>query len=140
MRLIRLVLDTGIWAPLLVLILHEVLHSREWKQQIDWFNHFSGGLAFSFFIWKSVPFVERWFGSPTPMGRLAVAFLSGCTAALIWEIIEFSSDCFLHTRIQQNIQETMIDIVNGFLGTCLTTIMLLLLNFLRNDTAPNQAP
>lgn len=125
--------DTGIWAPILVLILHDTLHSREWKTQIDWFNHFSGGLSFAFFSWKAMPLVYRWFGTPTSAGRLAVAFLSGCTAALVWEIIEFSSDCFLHTHIQQNIRETMMDIVNGFLGTTLTIVTLMLAGFFRSN-------
>lgn len=121
MRLIRLIRDTGIWAPALVLVLHEVLQSPQWRDQIDWFNHFSGGLSFSFFVWKTLPFFHRLIGELTAIGRLGVAFLAGCTAALIWEIIEFSSDLVFHTHIQHSICETMMDIVNGFLGTCVTT-------------------
>lgn len=127
--------NTGIWAPVIVLILHEILQSDEWRTQIDWFNHFSGGLSFCFFAWKSQPLVFRWFGTPTALGRISVAFLAGCTAALSWEIIEFFSDIFLHTHIQKSIHETMMDIVNGFLGTSATFIALFLsIPLLRSST------
>jgi len=128
MHLFRFIRNTGIWAPITVLILHQVLHSKEWHDPIDWFNHFSGGLSFSYFTWKSLPYITRWSGPLTPLGRLATAFLSGCTAALLWEIGEFLSDTFLHTRIQHDVRETMTDIVNGLLGTSATVLVLLLLN------------
>ena len=127
MRFLRFISNSGIWAPLIVLVLHELLQSKEWRTQIDWFNHFAGGLSFTFFAWKSQPFVYRWFGRPTTLGGIAVAFLAGCTAALSWEIIEFCSDVFLRTHIQKSIHETMMDIVNGFLGTFITSISLILL-------------
>ncbi len=140
MSVIRFIRNTGIWAPVVVLILHELLHSREWRDPIDWFNHFCGGLSFSFFAWKSMPLLYRWFGTPNRLGRLAVAFLSGCTAALIWEIYEFLSDTFLHTHIQRSVAETMTDIVNGFLGTC-TTIALLIFFCRQSATShPSSTP
>jgi RsiW-degrading membrane proteinase PrsW (M82 family) len=107
-----------------VLILHEFLSIKGWRTQIDWFNHYSGGLAFTYFTWKCVPFLTRWIGTPTPFGRLIYAFLSGCTAALTWDIIEFSSDLFLNTSIQKSLHETMMDLVNGFLGATTTAIIL----------------
>lgn len=57
-------------------------------------------------------------------GRLAVTFLAGCSAAICWEIAEFSSDTFLGTHIQQSLQETMVDEINGVLGTITTTSFL----------------
>lgn len=122
---------TGIWAPILVLILHEFLSIKGWRTQIDWFNHFSGGLSFSYFSWKTLPFVFRFSGSLTSVGRLVVAFLCGCTAALLWDIVEFSSDTFLGTRIQKSLDETMMDLVNGFLGTVTTITILAVMEYRR---------
>ena len=123
-RLFQFIRATGIWAPVLVLIIHQFLSVKDWRTQIDWLNHFSGGLSFSYFTWKSLPFVSRWTGNPTAIGRLLCAFLSGCTAALLWEIGEFASDLILNTHIQKTVQETMMDIVNGFLGTTTTVLIL----------------
>lgn len=120
---------------MLVLISHEFLYVKGWTTQIDWLHHYSGGLAFSYFSWKILPYLTRWFGTTTPAGRLAVTFLAGCTAALLWEIAEFSSDLFLHTHIQKSIQETMMDIVNGFLGTTTTVLAQFFLCLRRGCTA-----
>lgn len=116
-KLLQLLRDTGIWAPVAVLIFHQFASLKGYRTQIDWINHFSGGLSFSYFAWKNIPLFTRWTGTPTPVGRLVVAFLAGCTAAVWWEIAEFSSDVFRDTHIQQSIQETMVDQVNGVLGT-----------------------
>jgi hypothetical protein len=119
-KLLQLLRDTGIWAPVAVLIFHQFASLKGYRSQIDWINHFSGGLAFSYFAWKNIPLVTRWAGTPTPVGRLAITFLAGCTAAIWWEIAEFSSDVFRGTHIQQSIQETMVDQINGALGTITT--------------------
>ena len=121
----RLLRETGIWAPCTVLIFHQFFSIKDWRSQIDWLNHYSGGLSFTYFSWKCLPFLARWSGNLTASGRLVVAFLSGCTAALLWEIGEFTSDLFLNTTIQQSIDETMMDILNGFLGTTATVLSLL---------------
>ena len=123
-KLFQFIRTTGIWAPAVVLVLHEFLAIPGWRTQIDWFNHFAGGLSFTFFAWKSLPLLSRWTGQLTFTGRLGAAFLSGCTAALLWDIGEFASDLVLGTHIQKSIHETMMDLVNGFLGT-VTTVMLL---------------
>jgi hypothetical protein len=123
-KLFQLLRDTGIWAPVAVLIFHQFVSVKGYHSQVDWINHFSGGLSFSYFAWKNIPLVTRWTGTPTRVGRLAVTFLAGCTTAVWWEIAEFSSDLIRHTHIQQNIRETMVDEVNGVLGT-ITTICIL---------------
>jgi hypothetical protein len=123
-RLLHAVCSTGIWAPALVLVLHEFLSVPGWRTQVDWFNHFAGGLSFTFFAWKSLPLLFPWTGPLTPAGRLAAAFLSGCTAALLWDIGEFTSDMILHTTIQKSLEETMMDLLNGFLGTTLCTLVI----------------
>lgn len=128
--------STGIWAPVLVLIVHEFLSIPGWRTQIDWFNHFSGGLAFTFFAWKSLPLLFPWTGQLTFPGRLGAAFLAGCTAALLWDLGEFASDLFLGTTIQKTIHETMMDLVNGFLGTTNTVLALTLLGRKPVSTRP----
>ncbi|MBK1882162.1 hypothetical protein JIN85_07040 [Luteolibacter pohnpeiensis] len=127
-RLAAIILEflkrTGAWAPALVLILHEFLNIRGYRTQIDWWNHYSGGLAFCFFAWKSLPLFGRWIGQITPVGRIAIAFLAGCTAALCWDIVEFLMDLTFSSNIQKSLQETMMDLLNGFLGCSTTTAIL----------------
>ncbi|MES2922141.1 MAG: hypothetical protein V4819_11375 [Verrucomicrobiota bacterium] len=123
-QLIQFLRNTGIWAPITVLVFHQFVSINDWRTEIDWLNHYSGGLSFSYFAWKCLPYLSRWTGNPSSLGRLMISFLSGCTAALLWEIAEFSSDLFLHTTIQKAVNETMMDIVNGFLGT-MTAILIL---------------
>ena len=120
---------TGAWAPACVLILHKFLSIRGYQNQIDWWNHYSGGLAFSFFVWKSFPIFGRWLGTVTPIGKIAITFLAGCSAALCWDIVEFLSDLILGTDIQKSISETMMDLLNGFLGCSTTTVILCFLLF-----------
>lgn len=126
-RILHRIHATGIWAPAVVLVFHEFVSIRGWRTEIDWLNHYSGGLSFTFFTWKSLPFLHRIVGNITCGGRVAAAFLAGCTAALMWEIGEFTSDIVLHTHIQKSIDETMMDLVNGFLGTvtivCILTFL-----------------
>ena len=140
LRIFQLIRKTGIWAPVAVLLFHEFVSVKGWRTQIDWINHYSGGLAFTYFAWKNIPHFTRWTGAPTPLGRLGCAFLAGCTAAVMWEIGEFGSDLFLATRIQQTIQETMMDLVNGVLGTITTIGILGFLEFRqqRNVALSNQ--
>jgi hypothetical protein len=111
-----------------VLVLHEFLSVKGYRTQIDWFNHYAGGLSFTFFSWKSLPLLSQWSGQLTRVGRLAVAFLAGCSAALLWDLAEFASDLFLDTTIQQSIHETMMDLVNGFLGTITSVLILTFLS------------
>ncbi len=116
-RIFQLARATGVWAPVTVLLFHQFVAIHGWRTETDWVNHFCGGLSFSFFVWKSLPFLAPWLGNQPPLARLAAAFLAGYTAALIWEIGEFGSDLALGTHIQQSVAETMMDLVNGFLGT-----------------------
>jgi hypothetical protein len=138
--ILPIIRKTGIWAPVTVLVLHEFLSIKGYRTQIDWFNHYAGGLSFTFFAWKSLPLLSPWSGQLTWVGRLAVAFLAGCTAALLWDIGEFASDLFLNTTIQQSIHETMMDLVNGFLGTTTTIGILGFLEYRRqrNVALPSQ--
>jgi hypothetical protein len=135
-KLLPFIHSTGIWAPLVVLVLHECLAVPGWRTQIDWFNHFAGGLSFTFFAWKSLPLLFPWTGHLTDAGRLGAAFLSGCTAALLWDIGEFASDLVLHTTIQKSLHETMMDLVNGFLGTTTTVLLLAFLTRKPKESRP----
>jgi hypothetical protein len=80
---------------------------------------------------ENIPAFVRWTGAPTAFGKLGCEFLAGCTAAVLWEIGEFFSDLILGTRIQHSIEETMMDQVNGVLGTITTICILGLMEFRR---------
>lgn len=135
--ILQFIRKTGLWAPATVLVLHEFLSVKDWRTQVDWFNHYAGGLAFTYFSWKSLPLLAPWTGQLTPAARLAVAFLTGCTAALLWDIGEFGSDLVLDTTIQKSLQETMTDLVIGVLGA---TTAILILTFLSLQRFKNSNP
>lgn len=116
---------------MVVLVFHQFVFISEWRNEVDWINHYAGGVSFTYFVWKSSPLLHKWTGSTTTFGRLAYSFLAGCTAALMWDIGEFASDLLLDTAIQKSVGETMMDLVNGFLGT---TTMVVILAYLARRT------
>ncbi len=68
-RFYHLIRNTGIWAPTSAPIFHSSVSLKRWHSEIDWINHYSGGLAFSYFAWKNIPTLARGIGTPTRNGN-----------------------------------------------------------------------
>ena len=113
----------GAWAPLLVLLAHRLVYCFQVRQYFDWFMHYGGGVAITYFFWKQLPLRATSLGKLTAMGRALFALSLGCTMGMIWELVEFANDLAFGTHIQISIRETMKDMVNDFAGA-ITTIAL----------------
>ena len=88
-----------------------------WHHELNHFIHFLGGAAVAFFFLRAVEIGAAQSELKLPPGTsYAIAFMAACCAALFWEIGEFTADRMLHTRIQENVIETMLDLIAGASG------------------------
>jgi hypothetical protein len=105
------------WAPLFVLIGHSIF-ARIFGHEpyVDPVMHFSGGVAAAYFLRKLSALGPEALGVLTEDARDLLSFGLTCSAALFWEIIEFSSDKFLGTNVQTSNANTMRDLILGVVG------------------------
>lgn len=119
-RLIR----KAAWAPVLVLMTHQVVLRTPWRQDLDFWMHFSGGMAAAYGSWHALACFERWIGPLTLIGRLLFSFALACTIGVFWEFAELASDVFRGTHIQHHVRETMGDLIADACGALATLVMI----------------
>ena len=114
--LVRLARDAA-WAPVSVLILHEVAaRSFGHEPYVDPVMHVLGGMAAAFFLRYASSIAGRWLGAPSATALNLLAFGLTCAVALAWELAEFASDQYLGTRAQRDLGNSMRDLVLGVSG------------------------
>ena len=113
-RFLRILIDPG-WAPFSVVLFHVVLAEFGLTHRFDHLLHFLGGAAIAYFFFRFLALLAL-IPTTHPWLIYAATFTSSCTAALFWEFVEFASDVFLHTNVQQSLSETMLDLLFGVLG------------------------
>jgi len=111
------------WAPVLVLLIHQIVLRTPWRRELDFWMHFSGGLAAAYLAWHGLVCFERWLGRVTHAGRCLFSFGLACTIGVFWEFAELASDVFRGTHIQHSIHETMRDLIADACGATLTLIL-----------------
>jgi len=111
------------WAPVLVLLIHQIVLRTPWRRELDFCMHFSGGMAAAYLAWHGLVCFQRWIGDLTPIGRWLFSFALGCTIGVFWEFAELASDVFRGTHIQQSIRETMRDLIADACGATLALIL-----------------
>ena len=79
-------------------IIHAVVARTPYRKPLDFWMHFSGGMAIAYFWFHALACFARWLGTPTPAGRYLFSFALACTVGLFWEFAELASDAFLATR------------------------------------------
>jgi hypothetical protein len=57
------------WAPILVLLIHQIVLRTPWRRELDFWMHFSGGLAAAYLAWHGLVCFEKWLGRVTLAGR-----------------------------------------------------------------------
>ncbi len=119
--LTRLFIRAG-WAPVTVLILHAIVAKTSYRQQLDFMMHFSGGAAIAYFLFEAQHCLKSILGIPTPFGRYLFAFAMANTVGVFWEFGELFSDMYWHTHIQQNIHETMFDLIADSTGAATSLV------------------
>jgi hypothetical protein len=118
----KILIPGGGWFPLLVFVTHVFLirvpHLYGRWPHIDIPVHFLGGLSIAFFVSRCFQLLPR-----EPMSRSRVVVLEliligslTASAAVCWELAEFTIDRLLGTNVQVSLENTMIDMAMGVLG------------------------
>ena len=114
-RFLRILIEPG-WAPFGVVLFHVTLAEFGLTHRFDHLLHFLGGAAIAYFFSRFLALLSLIPTTSHSWLIYAATFTSSCTAALFWEFVEFASDTFLHTNVQQSLSETMLDLLFGVLG------------------------
>ena len=108
------------WAPAVVLVLHLVAGAIFGHEPVvDPVMHLSGGIAAAYFFRRGGSIAGLAFGSPTRLGSDLLAFGLTASAALFWEIGEYSLDRLAGTVTQGGLDNTMRDLIFGVTGAVL---------------------
>ncbi|MAE66048.1 MAG: hypothetical protein CMJ18_17385 [Phycisphaeraceae bacterium] len=114
--LIRVAKESG-WAPVVVLILHEVLAGIFGHEPyVDPVIHFLGGAAAAFLLRCSVSCASGLMGRPSRVATDLLAFGLATVVAVIWELGELLSDLLLGSNIQRSAPNTLRDLALGMAG------------------------
>ena len=116
-------LRRAIWAPVLVLIIHQIVLRTPWRRELDFCMHFSGGMAAAYLSWHALEHLAPWIGTLTRAGRILFAFAGALTIGVFWEFAELASDVFRGTHIQHDVRETMGDLIADACGAALTLLL-----------------
>lgn len=114
-RIIQL-LRVAAWAPLLVLLAHQISMRTPWRSDLNWTIHFLGGAAAAFFLYHAARVFARELGPLQPLAHHLLAFALASVVALSWEFAEFVIDHLWRWRLQQSLADTMGDLFFGMLG------------------------
>ncbi|MBL9129556.1 MAG: hypothetical protein JNG86_00040 [Verrucomicrobiaceae bacterium] len=112
------------WAPILVLVVHRLVGMTPWRQPLDFWMHFSGGLAAAYLAWHAATCFEYWIGTLTRTGRVLFSFSAACTIGVFWEFAELASDVLRGTHIQHDLHETMRDLIADACGAAITLTLM----------------
>ncbi len=115
-----LFLRKAAWAPVLVLLMHQLVLRTPWRRELDFSMHFSGGMAAAYLSWHGLHCLAKWIGQLTLVGCWLFTFALACTIGVFWEFAELASDVFRGTHIQHSIHETMRDLIADACGAMLT--------------------
>jgi hypothetical protein len=104
------------WAPIAVLVFHNLIARTPLRQPLDFFMHFLGGASMAFFLLTMLELFPMVFGAVSAFGRYIFAYALACTVGVFWEFLEFFTDTYWHTHVQQSLHETMSDLVADAVG------------------------
>jgi hypothetical protein len=108
------------WAPIFVVacwaLAEGVFHAYARYPWLDMPTHFAGGLAIAYFFRTALTHADFPLGPiPTSVQRLLSIALTG-NMAIAWEFLEFFSDTYLGTRLNDGVADTLSDLFLGLLG------------------------
>ena len=104
------------WAPIAVLIFHGIIAKTSLRQPLDFLMHFLGGASIAFFLLTMLEPFPMVFGPVSAFGKYVFAYALACTVGVFWEFLEFFTDTYWHTHVQQSLHETMSDLVADAVG------------------------
>ena len=124
------------WAPIGVIVLHQVVGKAGLRAQFDWLLHFLGGASVALFLYQMAEIFRHRVGPLTRAGRCLFTFALACTVALFWELSEFASDVFLATHVQHSLLETMLDLIYGVVGAAVCVALVVGLGAVTTKQSP----
>ena len=88
------------------------------EQALDVPMHLLGGAAIAWFFWSSlaIPECRPVLGSVTVAAAGLMSLAATGTTTVLWELAEWSSDRFLGTHTRKGLDDTLLDMVLGFVG------------------------
>lgn len=109
-------LREALWAPLLILTAAVGLGPVLAAQDLWWLMHVFGGAAVAFCYLRAIDIAGPLLGELRISARYVLAFTAACSTALAWEMLEFTSDQFFGTALQEGLMDTMSDLMLGVAG------------------------
>lgn len=115
------ILKYAIWFPALIFISNIivwVLKMYEVWAPIDIPMHFLGGVAITYFFWKSISIFESNSLIHLLQKRVKVIFTLSLTGSItvLWEFTEYLVDFVFGTKVQLGLEDTLLDMLLGILG------------------------
>lgn len=104
------------------MVFHAAVAPTRWRVPLDFTIHFLGGASIAFFFFHTVDCFKKHFGAVSSFTHYLLSFALACTMGVFWELGEFASDIYLKTRIQQNIPETMADLIADVSGATISLL------------------
>jgi len=129
--MIKTVLKAG-WAPVLVFTVHilavRVLGIYRLYPNFDDIMHFSGGVVISYFFIHAVLIGVKSAIFPRFNRFLYVTVVFSYTTVVtaLWEFLEWLSDFYLGTYLQNSISDTLLDMALGMTGGLIIVTLSLL--------------
>jgi hypothetical protein len=123
LKVLEKIVRQVLWFPCLVLFVHAilalVLDAYAYLPPLDNVVHLAGGLAIAFSVWRGIMILcESALLQPLRAGLKAfLVFAFTFTAAVMWEFAEFVSDHTIGTNSQQGLNDTLLDMLYGIMGS-----------------------
>jgi hypothetical protein len=109
-------LREALWAPLLIVLASLALGRVLAAQDLWWLMHVLGGAAVAFCYLRATRIAGALLGDLRIGTRYVLAFTAACSTALAWEMLEFTSDQFFGTDLQEGEMDTMSDLLLSVAG------------------------
>jgi uncharacterized membrane protein YjdF len=104
------------WAPAGVVLLSVIAIGSPYADALYWPLHFLGGAALAFFFFEALRIARELIGAVQVRARYVFAFALACTVAIFWELAEFAVDEIAGTQLQEDLWDTMVDLLLDLLG------------------------
>ena len=113
------------WAPLGVFTFYLVAKSLQLFlvfPPLDIPTHFLGGVVITYFYRVAIRNSQQLVGEiPVPV-QVIFAFTCTGTTTIFWELYEYVSDFFFHTRMVRGVTDTTVDFFVGLAGALVVSL------------------
>ena len=125
-NLISITLREAAWAPLSIITFYAIglaLHLYDLFPPLDLPSHLLGGVAITYFFRSAIKNSQRIVGDIPITIQIIFAFTCTGTTIIFWEFYENLLDLFFGTHMVRGLEDTIIDMFLGLLGTLVFTLL-----------------